>query len=748
MNVTSVAGWLLTIALQSALLLAGALAADRLLGKTRTAWRELLWRVVLLGAVAIATLQVAVTPVAGTHRIAVPRTTSAGAVEAAKADAAKTISVTSTAPTKAITADNPPPIVSAPTLTFSPSRTIDWPRWIVSAWFVGVFFALARIAIAFLRLLRDLRGSVALTDARVDAIVTVLAAEFGMRGPRVAMLEGLASPIALVGRRIVLPDWALRDLDGPQLRVTLAHELAHLKRRDPAWKLFDAFWGALFWFVPLAWIARRRLDDLAEIACDALAAQHTQDGRALAQCLVACAERRIGYAAPMLVTAMAARPSAIVHRIERLLEGVAMEPRLSPIQRFFAFALIGAGAFAFPIVGFDPLGTVAPAHASSSVSIHSDDGSSRMLISLDQGGAKLSAQIEGSVAFNADDSDIASLGSGGIARFDETRDGIVRHLTLVERDGKLVPTYSVNGKDQPYDAQAHAWFATLLPALIRESGMGAPARVKRLYEAGGAPRVLDEIARTSSGYARGLYLDLLLHQAHLEGHDLDKAIALAGAIDSDYERRKALTAVIDTQALSRAQQTTFLNQVEHFTTDYERAELLIAVIPKFQRTDETYAAWLNAVNAIHADYEHRRCLQALVDSGKAQDADLARVIAAADTLRSDYEHRELLVAAITRAHDVHALAPAYTKSVGSFSSDYERREALLALLRRGPLDAGASEAVLDAASHMSSDYECREVLVALARAMPDDAALAARYRQVSHRLSDYERDQADRALRR
>ena len=81
-------------------------------------------------------------------------------------------------------------------------------------------------------------------------------------------------------------------------------------------------------------------------------------------------------------------------------------------------------------------------------------------------------------------------------------------------------------------------------------------------------------------------------------------------------------------------------------------------------------------------------------------------------------------------------------------SDFERREALLALIQAGKLGPRGTKAVLDSAAHIGSDYECREVLVALARVMPDDPASTQHYREVASHLSEYERGEAERALRR
>ena len=124
--------------------------------------------------------------------------------------------------------------------------------------------------------------------------------------------------------RILLPRWAVELLDREQLRAMLAHETAHIARRDPAWKLAIAVWYALFWFVPLAPLARRRLDEVAEISCDAWAAIHLGDGRSLAECLAECAEHRIGAFDRDLASAMAGRESPLLQRIDYLIAGVPM----------------------------------------------------------------------------------------------------------------------------------------------------------------------------------------------------------------------------------------------------------------------------------------------------------------------------------------------------------------------------------------------------------------------------------------
>jgi beta-lactamase regulating signal transducer with metallopeptidase domain len=745
-----VAGFISTAALQGTMLIAGAWAADQLLCDSRPGWRELLWRVALFGGVVIATLQFAVAPAFSIHRFVVASTKSEAPAQSAADN------------NVALSTHNAPALSPRLTIAEMPQRfaphvnstPIDWPRWIVAVWLLGAVASLLRTGMKIRTLRRTLRPARPLSDIALDVDSTAISQRIGISPPLLLQLDDIPSPIAAHGARIVIPDWALQTLEREQLRVMLAHEIAHIARRDPEWKIIIALWCSVFWFIPLAWIARRRLDDLAEIACDAVAAHHTQNHRGLAECLIACAEHRVTQFSSDLVPAMAARRSSIVHRIDRLLEGVPMETRLSPAHRLAAVISIVFCATALPAVGFDRtahavvvIDSASTGPASSSVSIHSDNDSDSMRISFNDGLVKTTARVDGKITFNADDTDITGLASGGKASFEETRDGTTRRAVFVEHAGTVTPTYFVADTEQPFDANAHAWFSALLPKLIRETGIGAQARVKRLYDQGGTAHVLDEIGKTHSSYARGLYLQEFLLIAKLTPNDLDKVLAAAGAIESDYERRKALTQILDTQTLAPEQQTNFLKQADRLASDYERAELLVAALPKLTRTDATYQAWLAAANRIGSDYEHRRCLQALLERGETNDADLTRVLDASNSLQSDYEHRELLVATIDRAHDLNAIAPAYTQAAKKLGSAFEHREALMALIRRGSLNASSSRVVLDATTSIDSDFDRKEVLIALARVMPKDESLVARYHEVTSHLSSFERDEADRALR-
>jgi beta-lactamase regulating signal transducer with metallopeptidase domain len=758
--------WLLTFALHACGLLAAALLIERAMPRLPNAWRELLWRTALFGALLTASAQLAVqhAPLSGRWTVSpaqVAVTAAAPLPEHMPVIAESRGAKPQATIEHAIDEDS---VTHDAANTSAPTR---WLPWLLALWCGGAALAMLRNGVLLWRCRRDLRTARAVDDVTLAVHVGTLAANAGTRVPRLLQLDDIGSPLALTHARIVLPAWAMTSLDTTQLRAMLAHELGHIVRRDPAVRLVVAFWCALLWWLPLARVAQRRLEETAELACDEFAARHTDDARGLAECLAACGEHLVYGPSPEFAPAMAVRASSLITRIERLLEGVTMEPQRSGFAaRSLAFVALGLGALCLPAVGIDvvaaqtisaapappaapvaPASPAKPADSHSHINIIDESGRDRTTISQSDDQHKFRADIEGKIAFTDDESDVKMLDANGSATFEETRDGVKRRIEIEPKGGELRRRFFVDGTEQPWDDTARTWMKQVVLDLAR-SGIGAEERVKRLYREGGAARVLAEIGEIHSDYVRGIYLEALVGLGKLTPEQLDRTIALAGAMSTDYERHKALAAVFDKQALDAQRQLAFLRQALHFDTDYELAELLIGVLPRLSDTPELRQAWLDAGLKVKSDYERRRTLEAMVARSGLDDAQLASVVRASASMQSDYERRTLLTAVAQHAHDVDAFAPIYTQALQGLGSDYERREALLALIRSGKLGARGAAAVLDAAAHIGSSYECREVLVALAQAMPQDAALEARYREVAGKLGDYDRKEAERVLRR
>ena len=93
------------------------------------------------------------------------------------------------------------------------------------------------------------------------------------RMPEVHTTNARVSPMVYWtgGRvRLVIPSSLLASLDLQELRAVLAHELAHVRRRDHMVRWMEWLACSVFWWNPVAWWARRELKAAEEASCDAL----------------------------------------------------------------------------------------------------------------------------------------------------------------------------------------------------------------------------------------------------------------------------------------------------------------------------------------------------------------------------------------------------------------------------------------------------------------------------------------------
>jgi beta-lactamase regulating signal transducer with metallopeptidase domain len=94
------------------------------------------------------------------------------------------------------------------------------------------------------------------------------------RAPRVRMLSARVAPMLWCppgSRELLMPAALLSRLDTEECRAVVAHELAHLKRRDHWIRYLESAATLLHWWNPLLWWVRRRLRLAEETSCDALA---------------------------------------------------------------------------------------------------------------------------------------------------------------------------------------------------------------------------------------------------------------------------------------------------------------------------------------------------------------------------------------------------------------------------------------------------------------------------------------------
>ena len=160
------------------------------------------------------------------------------------------------------------------------------------------------------------------------------------RRVHLTMARTISSPVALGLSEICVPELALSELGMEQQRSMLAHELAHLARRDSLWLAGASLIERFFFFQPLNRLARRELETTAEYLSDEWAMRKTGSAVSLAKCLATVAEWIQASPLGVPVAGLAERRSLLVSRIARLLEGRLPQ---NPASRLGWAALATAG---------------------------------------------------------------------------------------------------------------------------------------------------------------------------------------------------------------------------------------------------------------------------------------------------------------------------------------------------------------------------------------------------------------------
>jgi beta-lactamase regulating signal transducer with metallopeptidase domain len=331
MNAVDVAArYLLTYVAHSTLLTLLVWAGVRLFARRNPRLEEIALRGALLGALVTAAVPIGFALVPRAAR-AVP---DGPATLAYAARLAASVGPAEEAPLRPAEIQIAGP-VSLPATAVSPRQAL------LLAWAAGVFGVALSFAWSYRRLRARLRGRTDVTDADPVGALRRLTADSTVATPvRLTESARLPVPVALGTRRpeICVPTRALAELGHEQQETLLAHEVAHLERRDPAWlALYNVVCG-VFFFQPLHWIVRRRLIALSEILSDQWAVERTGRPVDLARCLSEVADWIVRDRGLLAAPGMAGYRSQLGQRIERLLTHVPSRVPLTRGQRWLAAA--------------------------------------------------------------------------------------------------------------------------------------------------------------------------------------------------------------------------------------------------------------------------------------------------------------------------------------------------------------------------------------------------------------------------
>jgi beta-lactamase regulating signal transducer with metallopeptidase domain len=240
---------------------------------------------------------------------------------------------------------------------------------VVSGWYsairispLAVVFAAWAIVACYLAILSMVRvwrwerclRNVEIASGRVQAMVRELAAELGLgRVPTVVLAPGDVSPmlwVTLSRARIMVPRELYEALPSSAQRSLLLHELVHYRRGDHWVRYLELVVTHLYWWFPVAWLIRREIRHVEELACDAeVVARLPKERRAYAEMLVNVTAMAPSRPTPMLASGIGAK-TQIEERVRKIMRST-IQVRVSGGVKLIVAAVAMVVLPLAPVVG-------------------------------------------------------------------------------------------------------------------------------------------------------------------------------------------------------------------------------------------------------------------------------------------------------------------------------------------------------------------------------------------------------------
>lgn len=307
-----------------------------------------------------------------------------------------------------------------------------------------------------------------------------------------------------------------------------------------------------------------------------------------------------------------------------------------------AVTLMACGAFVMLAAGSGATAARSGVEAAG----QAQGGESTSVTTLTEGALTIEVKMKGAVELTDNDADVKTISDGGYFSVKEKRGAsTVRQLEIVPAtDGSgLRRTYAMQGQPREFDGEARAWLGSVLPKAMRESTLGSDARVSRLLRQGGVERVLAEIASLKSEYAKRVYQQKLLALQGYDAATTGRVLEQAGReLSSEYERAELLLDVLGHERLDESARTTFFKTLDALNSDYERRRVLTKVMERHAPVQgglnmEMVGAAFRSAMRLGSEYELAEFLIDFARRRPLDDAVRPAFMEALDKIKSEHE---------------------------------------------------------------------------------------------------------------
>ncbi|MFC4347993.1 M56 family metallopeptidase [Kordiimonas lipolytica] len=587
--------------------------------------------------------------------------------------------------------------------------------------------------------------------------------------PYLSRSSDLSSPVCLPRREICLPDWAFDDLPKSELDSLLAHEVAHMVRRDPLMLMVMQALSRLFFFQPLFRLARKRLADIAELSADEWAATHLADAKSVAAALYTCATKIHETRQIQWGLAMAGNKSMLKTRVERLIgaNGQAFGKSGVAAKGAVACSLL-AITLGLPSIQFaDALSAEMPLPIMASTTAHPDtlpsaeEIEAEMRRTIEEARAKVAEKAR-VMAKEAKATGMPAPSEAQIAR--EMRVAIAQAEAEVKENARLL---AERAELHEFEKSSHRVDGPTRLHITDANGIGnmvwsdGKREIKARWD-GEFTLTHDDAAIASMEEGAMLVLRSKYgskkHKVRIENPDGQIQLTYwkdgkKSDFDKEGEKWLADTLLILVRQVglnAKARVTRILaakgtggvvKEIDQLDVDHVARMYAALLIDKADLSNRDLKKLVDRFAKMDSDYELRLALSLLLEEKELDKSVMPKVLKAARTIDSDYELRLLLTPYIDRFGTDNKTMKDLLELARSVESDYEMRLLLSAAVNDQTLSEGNLERLAElAAEEMESDYELRLLLSSFVEQLSESrGATAIALNAINSIGSDYEK---------
>lgn len=262
--------------------------------------------------------------------------------------------------------------------------------------------------------------------------------------------------------------------------------------------------------------------------------------------------------------------------------------------------------------------------------------------SLDRDGNRISAQLHGTAHFNADNSDVSSLGPGSWLSIRQEDTSGSRELRIIQTDEGQISSYRVDGTAQTMDIAARQWFHSVLPEVVRNSTFDLEARARAIAERDGVPALLASIDGVEEPHVRAEMLKQAADYGALDPPNIVMFLSKLSVLDRGRDLASTIVHAFGSSDIDQRGQSELIRRALAIGDDYEKSQLLRALTPLIRWEDQTKSAVSEVYDSISSDYDKRKALESILATSASFPDKRPYVRLLARGIISEYDRRQVV----------------------------------------------------------------------------------------------------------